>query len=233
MRLKIAVCDDDAIQRGYLCEVAAAWAKREKHLLELRQYGRGEDFFFDYSEEKDFDILLLDVEMPGMNGIELAKKVRSESAVVQIIFITGYYEYFGDGFDVSALHYLLKPVDDGKLCPVLDRAVSNLSYRLRSIWVVCGEGSVKVALSDIIYVEAENVYVAVHTRAEKYRMRMALGKLAEQLDETFFKVHRSFIVNLNHVQGISRGEVTMVNGDKIPLSRGMYGEVHAALIRWL
>ena len=89
MRLKIAVCDDDAIQRGYLCEVAAAWAKREKHLLEMRQYGRGEDFFFDYSEEKDFDILLLDVEMPGMNGIELAKKVRSESAVVQIIFITG------------------------------------------------------------------------------------------------------------------------------------------------
>ena len=82
-------------------------------------------------------------------------------------------------------------------------------------------------------VEAENVYVAVHTRAEKYRMRMALGKLAEQLDETFFKVHRSFIVNLNHVQGISRGEVTMVNGDKIPLSRGMYGEVHAALIRCL
>ena len=91
MRLKIAVCDDDAIQRGYLCEVAAAWAKREKHLLELRQYGRGEDFFFDYSEEKDFDILLLDVEMPGMNGIELAKKVRSESADVQIIIITGYY----------------------------------------------------------------------------------------------------------------------------------------------
>ena len=77
MRLKIAVCDDDAIQRGYLCEVAAAWAKREKHLLELRQYGRGEDFFFDYSEEKDFDILLLDVEMPGMNGGLRAPLYRS------------------------------------------------------------------------------------------------------------------------------------------------------------
>lgn len=233
MKLKVAVCDDDAVQRGYLCEVAAAWAKKEKHLLELRQYGRGEEFLFDYSEEKDFDILLLDVEMPGMNGIELAKKVRAESAVVQIIFITGYYEYFGDGFDVSALHYLLKPVDDEKLCPVLDRAVSNLSYRQRSLWVTCGEGSVKVALSDIVYVEAENVYVAVHTMGEKYRMRMALGKLAGQLDETFFKVHRSFIVNLNHVRGIARSEVTMANGHKIPLSRGMYGEVHAALIRYL
>lgn len=233
MKLKVAVCDDDAVQRGYLCEVAAGWAKNEKHLLDLRQYGRGEDFLFDYSQEKDFDILLLDVEMPGMSGIELAKKVRLESAVVQIVFITGYYEYFGEGFDVSALHYLLKPVDDKKLCPVLDRAVNNLSHRQRSVWVVHGEGSVKVALSDIIYVEAENVHVAVHVMGEKYRMRMALGKFAEQLDETFFKVHRSFIVNLSHVKGIARSEVTMINGDKVPLSRGMYGKVHAALIRYL
>lgn len=233
MKLKVAVCDDDAVQRGYLCEVAAAWAKRECHLLELRQYGRAEDFLFDYSDERDFDLLLLDVEMPGMNGIELAKKVRIESAAVQIIFITGYYEYFGDGFDVSALHYLLKPVDEKKLCPVLGRAVNNLACRQRSVLVAHGDVSVKVALNDIIYVEAENVYVVVHAMGEEYKMRMALGRFAEQLDETFFKVHRSFIVNLNHVKGISRTEVTMANGDRVPLSRGMYGEVHAALIKYL
>ncbi len=233
MKLKVAVCDDDAVQRGYLGEIAAAWAKRESHLLELRQYGRAEDFLFDYSEEKDFDLLLLDVEMPGMNGVELAKRVRLDSSVIQIIFITGYYEYFGDGFDVSALHYLLKPVDEKKLCPVLDRAAGNLSHRQRTVLVAHGEGSVKVALSDIVYVEAENVYVAVHTMEEKYRMRMALGKFAQLLDETFFKVHRSFLVNLNHVVGITRTEVTMANGDRVPLSRGMYGEVHAALIRYL
>lgn len=233
MKLKAAVCDDDVVQREYLCEIAAAWAKRGGHLLELRQYGRGQDFLFDYSEEKDFDLLLLDVEMPGMNGIELAKKVRLESAAVQIIFITGYYEYFGDGFDVSALHYLLKPVDGQKLCPVLDRAVNNLVGRQRSVLVAHGEGSVKVALKDIIYIEAENVYVAVHTVGEVYRMRMALGRFARQLDETFFKVHRSFIVNLSHVRAITRTEVTMANGDRVPLSRGTYGEVHAALIRYL
>lgn len=233
MKLKVAVCDDDAVQRGYLCEIAAAWAKKENHLLELRQYGRAEDFLFDYSEEKDFDLLLLDVEMPGMNGVELAKRVRLDSSVIQIIFITGYYEYFGDGFDVSALHYLLKPVDEKKFCLVLDRAAGNLSQRQRTVLVVHGEGSVKVALSDIVYVEAENVYVSVHTMDEKYRMRMALGKFAQQLDDTFFKVHRSFIVNLNHVRGITRTEVEMENGDKVPLSRGMYGEIHAALIRYL
>lgn len=233
MKLKVAVCDDDAVQREYLCEIAAVWAKGEGHLLDLRQYARGQDFLFDYSEEKDFDLLLLDVEMPGMNGIELAKKVRPENAAVQIIFITGYYEYFGEGFDVSALHYLLKPVDEKKLCPVLNRAVSNLSGRLRNVLVEYGEGSIKLLLKDIVYVEAENVYVVVHTMEGKYRMRMALGKFIQQLDEEFFRVHRSFVVNLNHVRGIARREMTMENGDKIPLSRGMYGKVHAALIRYL
>ena len=114
MKLKICICDDDEEQRTYLTDIACSWAKSNRHLTELKQYADAKSFLFDYPEEKDFDILLLDIEMPGMNGIELAKTISRENAAVQIIFITGYYEYFGDGFDVSALHYLIKPVDDGK-----------------------------------------------------------------------------------------------------------------------
>ena len=177
--------------------------------------------------------MLLDIEMPGMNGIELAKKIRCESAAVQIIFITGYYEYFSDGFDVSALHYLLKPVNERKLFQVLDRAAENLASRQRSVLVADGEGSVKVALSDIVYVESENVYIVLHTARGEYRTRMALGKFAEQLDETYFKVHRSYVVNLKYIRKIDRTRITMTNGDSIPIRRGLYGEVHAALIRYL
>lgn len=233
MKLKIAVCDDDALQREYLSGVAAAWAKRNRHLAEIRQYAEPKTFLFDYSEEKDFDILLLDIEMPEMNGIELAKRIRRESETVQIIFITGYYEYFGDGFDVSALHYLLKPVEEGKICPVLDRAANNLAYRERSVLIVEAEASVKVALADILYVESQNVYVIVHTAHGTHRTRMALGRFCEGLDETFFKVHRSFVVNLKYIKKITRTDITMANGDTIPISRGMYGEVHAALIKYL
>lgn len=233
MRYKLAICDDDAAQRAHLIEIVTAWAERNRHLLTIKQYTQAEPFLFDYAEEKDFDILLLDIEMPGVNGIELAKTVRRENTTVQIIFVTGFYEYFSDGFDVSALHYLIKPVDSAKLCPVLDKAVSNLSYRERSVLLTTADGSVKISLADILYIEAENVHIAVHTVRETYRIRQSLGKFCEQLDETFFKVHRSFVVGLKYVKKITRSDITMLNGETVPISRGMYNEIHAALIKHL
>ena len=233
MKLKIAICDDEANQIEYLSDVVTTWAKKNRHAIEIKPYSAAKSLLFDYCEEKDFDILLLDIEMPGMSGVELAKAVRKENATVQIVFITGYYEYFSDGFDVSALHYLIKPADERKLMPVLDRAVSNLTYRQRAVLLTSPEGDVKVSLADIYYVESENVHVAVHTVSGVYRSRISLAKFAEQLDETFIKVHRSYIVNLKYVKKITRTDITMVNGEIVPISRGMYDEVHAALIKFL
>ena len=233
MKLKIAICDDEANQIEYLSNVVTTWAKKNRHAVEIKPYSAARSLLFDYCEEKDFDILLLDIEMPGMSGVELAKAVRKENATVQIVFITGYYEYFSDGFDVSALHYLIKPADERKLMPVLDRAVSNLTYRQRSVLLTSPEGDRKVSLADIEYVESENVHVAVHTVSGVYRSRISLAKFAEQLDETFIKVHRSYIVNLKYVKKITRTDITMVSGDLVPISRGMYDEVHAALIKFL
>lgn len=233
MKLKISICDDDTEQRTYLTDIVSSWAKRNRHLTEIRQYADAKSFLFDYSEEKDFDILLLDIEMPGMNGIELAKTVRCGNAAVQIVFITGYYEYFSDGFDVSALHYLIKPADEGKLCAVLDKAVDHLVYRQRSILLSTSEGDIKVSMADILYAEAQNVYVIIHTTHGSYRTRMSLSKFSEQLDETFFKVHRSFVAGLKYIKKITRTDITMINGETIPISRGLYEDVHAALIRYL
>lgn len=233
MKLKIAICDDEQNQIEYITSVVTLWAKKSRHIVDIKPYSSAKTFLFDYSEEKDFDILLLDIEMPEVNGVELAKAVRKENFTVQIVFITGYYEYFSDGFDVSALHYLIKPADERKLIPVLDRAANNLSYRQRSVLLTSPEGDVKVSLADIQYVKAENVHIEVHTVSEIYRSRISLAKFAEQLDETFIKVHRSYIVGLKYVKRISRTDITMINGDLIPISRGMYDEIHTALIKFL
>jgi DNA-binding LytR/AlgR family response regulator len=233
MELKIAVCDDDSSQRNYLTEIVLTWAKKRCHLIKLIPYANAKAFLFDYEEQKDFDILLLDVEMPEISGIELAKTVRRENQSVQIIFITGYYEYFSDGFDVSALHYLIKPVDADKLFLVLDRAVKHLAERERAILISTAEGEFKVSLSNILYLEAQKVYVVVHTVTGDYRMRIALTKFTEQLDETFFKVHRAYVVNLKYIEKITRTEISVANGDVVPISRGMYDAVHAALIKYL
>lgn len=233
MELKIGICDDDAVQREYLAGIVAEWARRSLHPVRLQQYPDAKAFLFDYEEQKDFDILLLDVEMPGISGTELARSVRRENTAVQIIFVTGYYEYFSDGFDVSALHYLIKPVDAGKLCRVLEKAAENLTFRQRSVLISTAEGEIKVPLADVLYVEAEKAYVNVHTVQGNYRTRMALGKFAEQLDDTFFKVHRSYVAGLRFVRKITRNDITMTNGDVIPISRGLYDETHAALVKYL
>lgn len=233
MKLKIAICDDAQDQIEYVSGVVSAWASKNRHVVEVKRYSSAQAFLFDYSAEKDFDILLLDIEMPEMNGVALAKTIRRENATLQIVFITGYYEYFSDGFDVSALHYLIKPVDAEKLFPVLDRAINNLQYRQRAVLVTSPDGDVKVSLADICYVESENVHVAVHTVSGVYRSRIALAKFAEQLDETFIKVHRSYIVGLKYIKKISRNDITMLNGDVLPISRGMYDAIHAALIKYL
>lgn len=233
MKYKIAVCDDDTGQREYIQELVNAWAKKNRHLVELRPYTEANAFLFDYAEEKDFDILLLDIEMPKLSGIELAKIVRKENATVQIIFVTGFYDYFSDGFDVSALHYLIKPVDERKLFPVLDKAAGNLAYRQRSVLLATSDADIKVSLADITYAQSENVYVVVHTTQGTYRTRMALAKFLEQLDDTFLKVHRSYVVGLKYVKKITRTEITMLNGDTVPISRGMYDQVHDALVKHL
>ena len=233
MNLKIAICDDDAPQRTYLNNIVTSWAHRSRHPVEIKQYESAKQFLFDYEAEKDFDILLLDIEMPDVNGIKVAKRVRQYNSAVQIIFVTGYYEYFSDGFDVSALHYLIKPVDDAKLRPVLDKAVENLSWRQRSVLVSTPDEDIKLPLADICYIEADNIYLNIHTVYGCWRTRSSLAKFSSQLDETFMKVHRSYIVSLKYIRKISRTEVTMTNGAAIPISRGMYNEVHAALTKFL
>lgn len=233
MNLKIAICDDDASEREYIDSIVAEWARRVRHIADIRQYDSAKRFLFDYEAEKDFDILLLDIEMPEISGIEVAKRVRLYNTAAQIIFVTGYYEYFSDGFDVSALHYLIKPVDDARLRSVLDKAVENLSWRQRSVLVSTPDEDIKLPLADICYIEADNIYLNIYTPHGCWRTRSSLAKFSEQLDETFIRVHRSYIVSLKYIRKISRAEVTMTNGAAIPISRGMYHEVHAALIKYL
>ena len=171
--------------------------------------------------------------MKNMNGIELAKRIRKDNNRAEIIFITSHFEFVGEGYEVDALHYLIKPADAAKLTPVLDKAVGNLTTRMRSVLLSTSEGDVKISLADILYAEAENVYLNIHATHGDYRTRMTLGKFFEELDDTFFKAHRSFIVNLKYIKQITRTDVTMTNGAIVPLSRGVYHDIHAALVKYL
>ncbi len=231
MKLKLAICDDEANQREYLQNIVSAWAKDRRHLLTLKQYPHADAFLFDYTEERDFDILLLDIKMETMDGVSLARHIRQENESVQIIFITGFPDFISEGYEVSALHYLMKPVSSEKLSAVLDKAAANLTKTEKRLCVTFDRETHFIPLSRIYYIEAQKQYVIIHTDNKEYRMKMGLTETEKELDEYFFKCQRSFIVNLRHVKRIRSDSAELKNGVSVPLSRGMAPKIGKEIIR--
>ena len=127
MKYKIAICDDSDADRQYVLHMVNRWALAAGHLVHTDTFASAESFLFRYAESGDYDILLLDIEMGHMDGVALAKRLRKENDTIQIIFITGYSDYISEGYEVAALHYLMKPVKEEKLHTVLNRAAEKLA----------------------------------------------------------------------------------------------------------
>ena len=229
--MRIAVIDDQPADRDYIAALVTRWAKDRDTAVTAVPFPSAEAFLFDYSEDRDFDILLLDIEMGAINGVELAKTVRTENDAVQMVFITGFPDFIAEGYEVSALHYLMKPVDRDKLFSVLDRAAANLEKAERRLRVTFERRTDYVPFSKILYLEAQKQYVRIVTEREEYRMKASLAETAAQLDEFFFPCQRSFIVNLRHVARILPDRVVLKNGAEVPISRGMAERIGREIIR--
>lgn len=229
MRYQFAICDDRPEDGRLVASLAARWAREAGAEVELELFPSAEAFLFRYEERKDFDVLLLDVEMDGMDGVELAKTVRRDNEAVQIVFITGYSDYIAQGYDVSALHYLMKPVDPDKFSQVLTRAVSRLARNEPVLTLELPGETVRVPLPEIRYLDVRQNYVTVHAK-EDYTLKRPLAELEASLDSRFFRIGRSYIVNLSLVRRVSRSEAELTCGDRIPLPRGWYGRLNQAII---
>jgi len=138
MYLKIALCDDSEADRTYLSALVERWAAGAGHTVQLSAFESAEQFLFVYAEKSDYDILLLDVEMGAMDGVTMAKRLRSENDLIQIVFITGYSDYIAEGYEVAALHYLMKPVREEKLFAVLDRAAEKTAKNEKVLYFETG-----------------------------------------------------------------------------------------------
>ena len=257
MHYKIGICDDNQVDTDYVTSLVSAWAEREQISVTCKTFPSAESFLFQYEDEKDYDILLLDIEMGQLNGMELARKIRQENVGVQIVFITGYPDYMSQGYDVTALHYLLKPICGEKLGEVLTKAVSFLAKQPRSIIFDLGKESLRLLAEDIFYGEAQGHYIVLHTKSGEYRIRMTISELENKLGEGFYKCSRSFVVGLKYVRRITKTAVVLelqvgmeaVNGVgyrrnedskstremnlELPLGKGLYDDMNRALIQYL
>ena len=229
MKYKIAICDDSDADRQYILNMVERWAALVGHVLHTEAFSSAENFLFHYAEENDYDILLLDIEMGAMDGVTMAKQLRENNDTVQIIFITGYSDYILEGYEVAALHYLMKPVKEEKLCSVLDRAVEKLSKNEKVLNFEIGGEMIRVPIYQIRYAEVFGNYVTIHA-ASDITVKMTLSELEKQLDERFYRVGRSCVVNLTQVSRVTRTEIKLLEGDVISLPRGAYDGINHAII---
>ena len=229
MKYKVAICDDSDADRRYIMNMVRSWASAAGHEVQIDGFPSAESFLFRYAGESDYDILLLDIEMGAMDGVTMAKELRKSNDTVQIIFITGYSDYISEGYEVAALHYLMKPVNEEKLCLVLDRAAEKLAKNERVLnFEVSGE-MVRVPIYQIRYADVLGNYVTVHALTD-VTVKMTLRELEKQLDERFYRVGRSALVNLTQISRVTRAEIRLNDGTAIPLPRGAYEGVNRAII---
>ena len=229
MTYKIAICDDETSVIEYVSSIVTEWEAQSGHTVVLRTFSSAESFLFSYEDENDYDILLLDVEMGQMDGVSLAKAIRKKNETVQIVFITGYSEYIAEGYEVAALHYLMKPVKPEKLFEVLNRATEKLEKNERMLTLSLSGEMVRIPLHEIAYIDVNGNYITLHGK-EDYTVKKTLGDIQKELDERFFKVGRSCIVNLNMVQRVTKTDCYLSNGSSLPLPRGAYDTLNRAII---
>lgn len=228
--MRIAVCDDEKSQIESITALVREWSKAEKRVCEVKAFASAEAFMFEYSADGNYDILLLDVEMPGISGIEMAKRLRGEGCRAEIIFITSHFEFYGEGYEVDALHYLIKPVEAKKLYTVLTKASARLETEPPFVVFSCDGETVKLYERDILYIEASLHYIVIHAKNREYRLKETLSSFAEKLSDDFYQAHRSYYVSLKHIKRISRNELTLDSGETLPLSRGKYDDINYAFI---
>ena len=228
---KIAICDDTEIDRNFIKDIVTDWGNKSGVKPDIHMFSSAEEFLFEYEDCKDYQILLLDIEMGQMDGVYLAKELRKTNDSAQIVFITGYSDYIAEGYEVSALHYLMKPVREEKLSEVLDRAVSKLGKDEKALMLESGGETNLVPIYRIRFIDVRGNYTTVHADKE-YTIKKTLSDVEKELDERFYRVGRSCIVNLTQISKVTKTDIFFNSGETVPLPRGSYEKVNRAIIEF-
>lgn len=222
--IKICICDDriDDLERLYDL-VERFSAANPEYAIKVRKFQSTYDLLDCIEEDCSFDVFILDILLPHVNGIELAKKIRQRKEPCEIIFVTVSREYGIDAFGVNASNYIVKPIEKEDFDRVLGQTIERLALHDKKPLIVKVKGGMrKIAAADIISVESLNrKRIITLINNEPIETSTTLTSLFELLqdDARFFMPHRAFIINLEHVSGIMGSEVLMQDGQRIPVSR--------------
>ena len=233
MGWKIAICDDDAGQAARLQADVTDWAH---DACAVTCFPSAEALLFAYADDAGFDILLLDVEMKEMSGIPLAKRLRADGCRAEIAFITSHFEFVTEGYEVDALHYLVKPFTEADIDALTDELLARIPQPDKYMELKVEGSEIHLRYQDIVYAEHFAHLIYVHTTVQKTLATRQPFKtfIAPLKDDTrFFVCGRGVIVNLEHAKDLEGAAFRMADGSRVFVSQDLLKSARQALMEFL
>ena len=233
--IKVAFCDDDQLVLKDLCAFLDRYRVKSDHQIECAAFSSPLELMAEIEKGTRYDILFLDILMPGETGINVAAEIRGYDSNVKIIFLTSSQEYAVQSYTVGAHYYQLKPVREENFIWLMNSAIMQCEKeREDSLILRCKDGITRIGLRTLEYCEVNHRTLFIHLVGGKILESIgSLDELSRQLEfyGYFLRPHRSYLINLDHVQNLTYHSITMASSAQIPLARGKYQEVKDAYLK--
>lgn len=228
--IHIAICDDSKQERQILAALFKRYQELHATPLQIHIFQNGFSLLDAIDQGKRFDITILDILMPGENGIEIARNIRASGADTEIIFLTSSPEYAVDSYEVKAQNYLLKPVTEEKFFASIDSILAELDEKDTASFIIytTEKQYSRIRVSSLVYGEVTHRTITLHLADQT--MISAVMNFTEFQDilkayPGFIYPHRSYAVNMNYIQYVTKSDIILTDGQKIPLSRNNYMKI--------
>lgn len=229
--MRIAICDDEKELREELKNLSVKFMNSVNIACGIDTF---EDFKSFYIKNHDYDLVFLDYSIPGDDdGIEFAKKLRQENKNIFIVFLTSFPEHVFESFSLNTFRYLVKPISENVLNEALSSFVT-IYQTDRKIVVSFGDQNFCYDIDEVICIEAQRRYTEITTTSGKQRSNKGISAYEGEINNLhFFRPHRSFIVNMKYVSHFDRKEITLTNGDWVPISPKRYEAFEQSYFNYL
>lgn len=231
--LKIAVCDDLPADREAILRILSAYLDRNNLVAQTDAYASGEEFL--QADTAQYDLVFLDIFMPGRSGMETARALIAQNPRVQIVFASTSLEFAAEAFNIEALHYIVKPIEEAQLTAVLDKFFDGI-YLLRTVTVKVGRLEESLYVADILYIEAKGKRTLLHLKGgQVLEASQSLAEMSQLLPAgDFCQPIRWALVAMREITAMPTNSLRLSDQSEIPISRGKREEIRAAFAdyRW-
>ena len=230
--LQLAVCDDEKVFRSDLRKILGTELELCGIDYHISEFTSGEELIAGL-EKADCQILFLDIEMKGIDGVEAARRLRETKRQMEIIFVTSYADFVFQGYEVRALNYILKPYEPEKIAAVLHTAPEALDIEAEKYYVIDQRGgSIRVPLSSVKYFSSDRRTVHAVTTEQEYTFYEKLSDLETELPDTFVRIHNRYLVHLKYLEAV-RQNTAVVDGEELPVSRSCKSGLSIAFAKYM